>query len=70
VPDASGRVHGAGRTNYLRPVLTTVRRAMMEGADLRALHVWSLLDDWQWEDGLTTRASWHTSTSKTNKNGL
>lgn len=53
-PDASGRVHDTGRIAYLHMVLTEVRHAMLEGAEIRALHIWSLLDDWEWNAGLTT----------------
>ncbi|MGO9336979.1 MAG: glycoside hydrolase family 1 protein [Terracidiphilus sp.] len=55
VPDALGRVHDPGRIAYMHMVLSESRRAMLDGADIRALHIWSLLDDWEWNEGLTTR---------------
>lgn len=51
-PSADGRVHDPGRIEFLRYALTDIRRAMLDGADVRALHIWSLLDDWEWNDGL------------------
>jgi len=47
VPDAEGRVRDPERIHYLRTALTGVHQAMAEGADVRSLHVWSLLDDWE-----------------------
>jgi len=55
VLDAEGRVRDPERTHYLRAVLTSLHQAMAAGADVRSFHVWSLLDDWEWNDGLKPR---------------
>ena len=28
---------------------------MLQGADVKSVHVWSLIDDWEWQDGFRDR---------------
>jgi beta-glucosidase len=51
----SGPVHDPARINYLRKMLEGVLNAIAAGADVRGMHVWSLTDDWEWEDGFKAR---------------
>jgi beta-glucosidase len=55
VPDAEGRVKDPGRIAFLRSVLSSLGRAIADGADVRAIHYWSLLDDWEWHIGFRER---------------
>ena len=55
VPDARGRVRDTQRIAFMREMLTSLRRAMTDGANVRAVHIWSLLDDWEWSSGLEER---------------
>ena len=54
-PDASGAIHDARRISYHRAYLAAVARAMREGADVRGYHAWSLLDNFEWAEGLSQR---------------
>jgi beta-glucosidase len=49
--DLSVPVHDVGRIQYLYKVLSSLSAAIAEGVDVRGVHVWSLIDDWEWEDG-------------------
>jgi beta-glucosidase len=55
VPERDDRVKDSERINFLRGVLSSLHQAMAEGADVRSIHVWSLLDDWEWTSGLVPR---------------
>jgi beta-glucosidase len=55
VPDAQGRISDPGRIAFLREVLTALSEAIAQGANVRALHYWSLLDDWEWHHGFRER---------------
>lgn len=55
VPDAQGRIKDPGRIGFLREVLSALSRAIAEGADVRSIHYWSLLDDWEWHEGFRER---------------
>jgi beta-glucosidase len=48
-------VRDAARIRYLDRVLRSVWEAMASGADVRGIHVWSLIDDWEWQDGFQAR---------------
>ncbi len=48
-------VHDRARIHYLSNVLHEVKEGMEAGADVRAIHVWSLIDDWEWQDGFQAR---------------
>jgi beta-glucosidase len=52
---ADRKVHDPARIGYLRETLANIRRAMLQGADVKSVHVWSLIDDWEWQDGLKDR---------------
>ncbi len=43
------------RRAYLRDHLTQIHRAVSEGADVRGYFHWSLLDNFEWAEGLTPR---------------
>jgi beta-glucosidase len=48
-------VHDADRINYLRRYLVHLHRAIEAGCDIRGYFVWSLLDNFEWEYGLSKR---------------
>jgi len=48
-------VHDPARIAWLRNAFADVRRAMLKGADVDSVHVWSLIDDWEWQDGFKDR---------------
>lgn len=52
---SSGPVHDPARIHYLRAALEGVLDAIAAGADVRGIHVWSLIDDWEWQDGFKAR---------------
>ncbi len=52
---ADRKVHDPARIGYLRDTLANIRRAMLQGADVKSVHVWSLIDDWEWQDGFRDR---------------
>ena len=54
-PDASGRIRDERRINFYREHLKQLSRAMADGAKVRAYHAWSLLDNFEWQSGLSTR---------------
>ena len=52
---ADGRVHDAGRIDYLRLHLQAVAHAIAHGADVRGYFYWSLLDNFEWDSGYAKR---------------
>ncbi|MFG2050396.1 GH1 family beta-glucosidase [Micromonospora sp. NPDC048935] len=48
-------VHDAGRIDFLRDHLTAVHRAIADGVPLESFHVWSLLDNFEWDAGYDQR---------------
>jgi beta-glucosidase len=54
-PSADGRIHDQRRIEFYRQHLATLARAMKDGAHVRAYHAWTLLDNFEWEDGLAAR---------------
>jgi len=48
-------VHDAARIAWLRNAFADIRRAMARGAEIGGAHVWSLIDDWEWQDGFKDR---------------
>jgi beta-glucosidase len=54
-PGADGHVHDQRRIEFYRQHLAELARAMRDGARVRAYHAWSLLDNFEWEDGLASR---------------
>lgn len=53
--DADGTVDDAGRVTFLRDHLAAVHRAMAAGVPLESYHVWSLLDNFEWDAGYDER---------------
>jgi beta-glucosidase len=51
----AGHVHDPARIRYLHSMLLSLCEAINEGADVRAVHIWSLIDDWEWNDGFQAR---------------
>ena len=49
--DVSGAVPDLPRVRYLRACLAQLRAALDAGMDIRGYHVWSLLDNLEWEHG-------------------
>lgn len=54
-PDAHGRIHDVKRLKYLRAHFIELRRAIADGVPVRAYHLWSLLDNFEWADGYSNR---------------
>ncbi|MCG5471416.1 beta-glucosidase [Micromonospora sp. LAH09] len=50
-----GTVHDVGRINFLRDHLTAAHRAIAAGVPLESFHVWSLLDNFEWNEGYDQR---------------
>jgi beta-glucosidase len=46
-----GRVHDRERIMWLGDAFSGIRRAQFKGAKIVSVHVWSLIDDWEWQDG-------------------
>ena len=51
----SGRVPDARRTQFFRDELAELARAIADGANVRSFHAWSLLDNFEWNDGYSQR---------------
>ena len=51
----NGLVEDPERLEYLRSHLEAVRRAASEGVDVRSYFAWSLLDNFEWENGYDMR---------------
>jgi beta-glucosidase len=51
VPDPNGRVSDPDRIAWYQQHITAMARAMVDGARVRAYHVWSLIDNFEWRDG-------------------
>jgi beta-glucosidase len=51
----SGRVPDTRRIDFFRPHLAELARAIKDGANVRAYHAWSLLDNFEWADGYSQR---------------
>ncbi|MFY1703075.1 GH1 family beta-glucosidase [Micromonospora sp. WMMA1923] len=52
---ADGTVEDTGRVEFLRDHLTAVHRALAAGVPLESYHVWSLMDNFEWEVGYDQR---------------
>ena len=55
VADPAGEVRDAGRLTYLRDHVRAVRDAMARGVDVRGYFVWSLMDNFEWQQGYSKR---------------
>jgi beta-glucosidase len=54
-PDPSGVINDTRRIAYHRQYLQALARAMADGADVRSYHAWTLLDNFEWAEGLSQR---------------
>ena len=50
-----GRLRDAGRIAFLRDHFAAAHRAIQEGVPLESYHVWSLLDNFEWDQGYAQR---------------
>jgi beta-glucosidase len=55
VPATDGPVYDTDRIMFLRSYLTQLQRATSEGVPVRGYFHWSLMDNFEWADGLSTR---------------
>ena len=62
-----GRVYDADRVMYLRNYITHLQRAAREGLPVKGYFVWSLMDNFEWEDGYTKLFGIHHVDFKTQK---
>lgn len=53
MPD--GEIYDTDRVMYLRNYLSQLQRAVSEGVPVRGYFLWSLLDNFEWEDGYSRR---------------
>lgn len=53
--DLDGRVRDPQRIDYTRRYLLQLRRAIADGVDMRAYFHWSLLDNFEWQNGYKER---------------
>ena len=51
----NGRVPDPRRIDFFREELAELARAIADGANVRAFHAWSLLDNFEWADGYSQR---------------
>jgi beta-glucosidase len=54
-PDAEGNIYDVDRIMFLRNYLTQLQRATSEGVPVRGYFLWSLLDNFEWQDGFEKR---------------
>jgi beta-glucosidase len=52
---ADGIVHDQDRVGYLRDHLAAAQRALSAGVNLRGYFVWSLIDNFEWQEGYSRR---------------
>jgi beta-glucosidase len=52
---ADGAVDDAGRVRFLRDHFAAAHRAIADGVPLESFHVWSLLDNFEWNEGYEQR---------------
>lgn len=64
---ADGKVYDADRVMYLRNYITHMQRAAREGYPIDGYFVWSLMDNFEWEDGYTKLFGIHHVDFKTGK---
>ena len=54
-PDGNGRIPDQRKIEFYREYLSALARARKDGANVRAFHAWSLLDNFEWDQGYTQR---------------
>jgi beta-glucosidase len=52
---ADGKVHDAGRIDFLTRYLGELRRAISDGVDVRGYFQWSIMDNYEWAEGYALR---------------
>jgi beta-glucosidase len=62
-----GKVYDSDRVMYLRNCITHMQRAAREGYPIHGYFLWSLMDNFEWEDGYNTRFGIHHVDFKTQK---
>lgn len=50
-----GKVHDSSRIDYLHRYLLQLKKANDEGVDVRGYFAWSLMDNFEWQEGFTER---------------
>ena len=55
VVSADGKVHDAGRIDFLANYLAELKRAAADGVDIRGYFQWSLMDNFEWARGYAER---------------
>jgi len=51
----NGVVHDAQRINYFQQYLTSMHKAKMEGANISGYFAWTLMDNFEWNEGYNAR---------------
>jgi beta-glucosidase len=54
-PDEAGAVTDTGRTEFLRAYIAAMNATVSNGVDVRGYFIWSLLDNFEWEQGYSNR---------------
>jgi beta-glucosidase len=54
-PGPDGAIHDARRIEYHHGHLSELARAIRDGADVRGYHAWTLMDNFEWEEGFRQR---------------
>lgn len=55
VPDKDGRIHDTRRINYLKEYIEQMLKVKHDGTDIRGYFCWSILDNFEWEQGYSKR---------------
>jgi beta-glucosidase len=67
VVNADGQIEDTDRLMYLRNHLSKLHRATQEGYPVKGYFLWSLLDNFEWDDGYSKRFGIHYVDYKTEK---
>jgi beta-glucosidase len=54
-PDVHGKIPDQRRIDFTRGYLSALGRAMIDGANVRGYHHWSLMDNFEWAEGYAQR---------------
>lgn len=54
-PDQTGAVNDDGRIEFLKAYIEAMNAAASGGVDVRGYFIWSLLDNFEWDSGYSTR---------------
>ncbi|MDO4276195.1 MAG: GH1 family beta-glucosidase [Eubacteriales bacterium] len=54
-PDEKGCICDQNRIHYIKGFLYWIGKALEERYDIRGYYVWSLLDNWEWNSGFSSR---------------